>query len=862
MSNIAHPASDIKDAKADAHNLAWALRYAQSGIPVFPLIGKQPAIPGGGGYTSATTDEAQIRKWWSRYPSANIGIPTGNASGFWVLDVDGEEGQESFSALQDEFDFLHTPVINQTGRGHHLLFKMNGRDIRNRAGVRPGIDVRGNGGYIVAPPSIHPAGGTYAWVDKDPTTASMPYAPDWVCDLVEKRVSVKDEQPAQPSAHPEILADYNHDHPYVRAAVDREVRAVASAGKGTRNDALNRAAYSLGQFVGAKVLSQGEVEHLLISAATASGLVSDDGEIAARKTIASGLTDGIANPRKMPEARSPSDSAKLNYAAKQNRQSSTTSEVPPTGPSGNGAGPSANDPAIIQIVAGDLPRIVTEAEMALLSANAPVFQRGSMLVSVGRTVIRTRNEEIYGPRILPMTAPALVEQMTKAAMFQKWDGRQGAWTPTDCPTKVAETYLARPAWGVRALAGIIEAPTLRWDGSILDQPGYDAATGLMLIGKVEMPAMAAHPTKADAQQALTILKEPISAFPFATEADRSVALSGMLTAICRRAFKSAPLHAFTAPVAGSGKGKLVDIISIIATGRPAPVIAPGKNEEEAEKRLGSALINGDPLISIDNLEQPLGGELLCQSLTQPVLKIRILGQSLNVEVPSIAAMFATGNNIAIQGDMTRRTMVCTIDPGVERPELREFDFDPIAMVGADRGRYIAAALTVLRAYVLAGFPDRLKPLGSFEDWSNHVRSSLVWLGEADPIATMDKARESDPVLAAMRAVMSAWSEAIGHLTAVTAATLVKEANKQTGSAFGVFNYENEELREALMGIAGVGGTISTRSLGRWLKSNAGRVVNGMRIIIANADAHNGSKYLLEKIRDNRDSVISGAPHVF
>lgn len=503
----------------------------------------------------------------------------------------------------------------------------------------------------------------------------------------------------------------------------------------------------------------------------------------------------------------------------------------------------------INLVAGELPRIVDDAEAALIDAEAPVYQRGSMLVSVGQTVIKARDKEIVGPRILPLTAPALVEHMTLAASWQKWDGRSESWVRTDCPTKIAETYLARATWRVRPLAGIIEAPTMRCDGSILDQPGYDPATGLILIGSVKMPSISERPTRADAEQALKTLKEPIKDFPFATKSDQAVALSGMLTAICRRAFRSAPLHAFTAPVAGSGKGKLVDIISTIATGRPAPVIPPGKNEEEAEKRLGSALISGDPLISIDNLEQPLSGELLCQSLTQPVLKIRMLGQSLNVEVPSIAAMFATGNNMAIQGDMTRRTVVCKIDPGCERPELREFTFDPIAMVSADRGRYIAAALTILRAYVVAGFPGKLKPLGSFEDWSDHVRSSLVWLGEEDPTTTMDKARESDPVLSNLRAVMTAWSEAVGHQEQVTASQLVKYANKtfQSGAFSGPVEYSHEGLREALLTVASAGPTISTRSLGRWLKSNSGRVVDGMRIIVAHSDSHNGARYLLEKV---------------
>jgi putative DNA primase/helicase len=524
------------------------------------------------------------------------------------------------------------------------------------------------------------------------------------------------------------------------------------------------------------------------------------------------------------------DAAKLAYAVAQRQDAKSE---PATQPG-------------IRIVAGELPRIVDEAEAALLAAEAPVFQRGSVLVSVGRTVIKTRNKEIVGPRIVPMTTHSVVENMTKSTRFMKWDARVDGWVNTDCPAKIAETYLARSQWRLRPLAGIVEAPTMRHDGSILDRPGYDPASGLMLIGQVDMPRIPDHPTEAQARAALETLRKPIAGFPFVSEADRAVALSGMLTAVTRRAYGSAPLHAMTAPTAGSGKGKVVDVISVIATGRPAPVLSPGKTEEEAEKRLGSALISGDPVISIDNLEQPLGGELLCTCLTQPIMKIRILGQSLNVEVPSIAAMFATGNNLTVIGDMTRRTLVCTLDPGCERPELREFDFDPVEMVAQDRGRYIAAVLTILRAYVVAGFPDKPRALGSFEDWSDHIRGALLWLGEADPIATMELTRESDPKLAALRAVIGSWADILGHDEQVTASTLIKAASRT--AQFSVPpEYEHEDLREVLLTIAGVGGAISSRSLGKWLKGSCGRIVNGMRIIVCHDDGHNATRYRLEKV---------------
>lgn len=220
------------------------------------------------------------------------------------------------------------------------------------------------------------------------------------------------------------------------------------------------------------------------------------------------------------------------------------------------------------------------------------------------------------------------------------------------------------------LTGIINCPTLRADGSILDLPGYDAQTGLLFDPQeVRFSALPRDPDRDMALRALAYLKDLISTFPFVAEGDRAVALSAILTALVRRSLPTAPLHGFNAPTAGTGKSMLVDLASLIATARPAPVIAQGKSEEEMEKRLGAALIAGDVLIAIDNCEEPLGGELLCQTMTQTSLKVRILGKSVNAEVPSNAAIFATGNNLTFEGDMRRmqRSAPSPASPGSTRP---------------------------------------------------------------------------------------------------------------------------------------------------------------------------------------------------
>src|SRR4029077_18000874 len=124
--------------------------------------------------------------------------------------------------------------------------------------------------------------------------------------------------------------------------------------------------------------------------------------------------------------------------------------------------------------------------------------------------------------------------------------------------------------------------------------------------------------------ALALLEGLLDEFPFANNASRSVALSALITPVVRGAFPVTPMHVISAPEAGSGKSYLLDVAAAVALRRPCPVMAAGRQEEEMEKRLGAAVLSGQPLISIDNLNGDLGGDALCQIIERPVVEIRIL----------------------------------------------------------------------------------------------------------------------------------------------------------------------------------------------------------------------------------------------
>lgn len=493
---------------------------------------------------------------------------------------------------------------------------------------------------------------------------------------------------------------------------------------------------------------------------------------------------------------------------------------------------------LIQLFAGFMPETIDKAERALLGAKLGFYQRGSIVVRPAMVPVAiSGGRQIDAPRLVDVKAHHMAEAFTKSAEWERFDKRADEWVRTDCPHRIAETYLAREGqWRLPVLTGIINCPTLRPDGSILDLPGYDPQTGLLFDPQdTRFPMLPREPDRDVAVRALGFLKDLISTFPFVGEADRAVALSGILTALIRRSLPTAPLHGFNAPTAGTGKSMLVDIASLIATARPAPVIAQGKTEEEMEKRLGAALIAGDVLIAVDNCEEPLGGELLCQAMTQTSLKVRILGRSLNAEVPSNAAIFATGNNLTLEGDMNRRALRATLDAGVERPELRAFDRDPLVIVAEQRGDYVAAGLTILHAWHVAGRPEQRAPLGSFGDWSRWVRDALIWLGEADPCETMEGMRGADPKLEALTTVLEQWREVIGE-ERVTVRQMIDHAIEQRSQLYGRAEFVHPEFREALLAIAGEGGAINGGRLGKWLGAHQNRIVAGLKLESAGLSA--------------------------
>jgi putative DNA primase/helicase len=490
---------------------------------------------------------------------------------------------------------------------------------------------------------------------------------------------------------------------------------------------------------------------------------------------------------------------------------------------------------IIRILAGELHRMTSEAEEAIMASDIPIYQRGTILVRpIVQRVPASKGRFTISASLHQIGAAALIDELSACAGWERYDARAEAWVAANPPKQVADILLSRAGlWTLPSVVGVVTCPTLRPDGSILSAPGYDLQTRLYHAADQGLTLLDAtvNPTKADAVKALVDLETLLAEFPTVGDIDRAVALSGLITPVVRGAMAVAPLHAFRASTAGTGKSYLVDTASAISTGRPCPVATAAADEGETEKRIAGLLLGGFPIASIDNVNGDLGGDLLCQAIERPMIRIRQLGASDILEIESRATFFATGNALRVKGDMVRRALICDLDAGVERPETREFKGDPMGSVMAERGRYVSAALIIVRAYIIAGKPECLPKLASFEEWSDLVRSALVWLGCADPVASMESAREDDPELSELRQVILAWSEIIPDGYEFTAKKLIEKAEERHLNEYNEKgDFINSSFRDALMLAGGDRGILNSRKLGNWLARKAGRMVGNQRIV--------------------------------
>jgi hypothetical protein len=472
--------------------------------------------------------------------------------------------------------------------------------------------------------------------------------------------------------------------------------------------------------------------------------------------------------------------------------------------------------------------------------------QGYTLVRVLKTVTSIESRYLHVSRdndvLDPVTPESLQWEINRNFEIYRWVEKNGEPEDkrTDCPATLAKQVLAMGRWPqLPILRGLSYTPLLTKTGEVITQPGYHKGTGYLLQFDPTDYSLKENPTKEDAIAAILTLKDLLSEFCFKTDVDRSAALSLLLTAISRKLYPLAPLHAVNAHQPGTGKGTLINLACILATGnKEAGAASFTDNEEEMSKKVLSILLSGTPIVNIDNVDRRLGGGTLERVLTAEFYKDRILGVSKNAVCSTQVLWTANGNNLAFTTDMTRRTVLIELDAGMESPETRTFSRDIEAYTLEHRGKLVSAALTVLQAYLKAGSPVPTDadgntinppPLGSFGGWDAVVRRALLWLGESDPVQSQATIRDGDDSRIALATLLEAWHSYFGDKEK-QAREIVQEAlsnERELGKSI----QDKDAFKHAILEVClDRQGQPSTKILGYYLRRMTGVVVNGHRLV--------------------------------
>ncbi len=467
-----------------------------------------------------------------------------------------------------------------------------------------------------------------------------------------------------------------------------------------------------------------------------------------------------------------------------------------------------------------------------------LYHRGGVLVHV---IDEDNTDKVGGVNIPAGTSriralpsgqmPIRITDACRLTIEKKNEEGELEIVPTSPPKWLADGVFTRGDYGrdIRRLAGIISAPTLRPDGTILQALGYDTKTGLLYRPNDTFPRITDKPTKEDAKAAAAGLLNVVKDFPFVADADRSAWLAMVLSLIGRTAISGCvPLFGFTSTCRGSGKSLGVDAASIIAFGKSAARKTFASNDEEMRKSITAIAIEAIPAVLLDNVSTTLGGASLDASITAEVWSDRLLGVSQTTgELPLKTVWMATGNNLRYGSDLARRVLPIRLAPQVENPEERDgFQHaDLLGWVRSNRPRLAVAALTILRAYFAAGKPEQPGGTwGSFESWSDLIRGAIVWCGLADPLITRETAKEDDTSGAIVAGLIGGLLEVDESGQGMTVRQIVAALNDQGNTS------RFPTMRDIVSETATAREKIDTAKLGRVFRRYKGRIANGWQII--------------------------------
>lgn len=479
--------------------------------------------------------------------------------------------------------------------------------------------------------------------------------------------------------------------------------------------------------------------------------------------------------------------------------------------------------------------IIDGKEAEVIDATLEVMRNAPNLFDFGDVLVEVTDEM----KIKPVKESNLRYLLGKIIQFHH-DHKLKNPPPTLCKSIVE---ISRH---LKDLKAVISAPTLRLDGTILATKGYDERTGLLLSTQEALVPVSENPTEEQAKKALNILMEPFCQFPFVDELARSVHLAALLTVVVRPCLPTSPGFAYDAPVQGSGKSLLAGCVEVLGSGRE-PTIWPDvdvRNIDEVRKRGFTAIRSGDRTVIWDNVVGEFDSAALAGMMTSQMIKERLFNTQNVLEVPNKTLMIFTGNNFSPVNDMSRRVLICRIDPQTERPQARSFDLNPKDVCLFDRQRMVSAALTLIRFYLSSG-SKKVGDTGSFSEWDTFVRQTVLYIGKTiapnqyvDIAKSIELNQAEDPELEVLMQLFQEWHKSFCSEW-VTSKQIINKVSGDWGDPVSL------ELREALQQLVGPNWS-SPKSLGKALKKRNGRLVGGMKLECHGSSGDNAKSWRIIK----------------
>ena len=467
---------------------------------------------------------------------------------------------------------------------------------------------------------------------------------------------------------------------------------------------------------------------------------------------------------------------------------------------------------VIRVVAGDLHRVVDAAEKELANRGRH-YQAGGLIVSV------STDPTSGDPAIVPTSAPALTRELSVAATWEKYDGRAEDWVRCDPPTRhAAILYDAQSFRYLPPLAGVVRQPYFReTDGELITQAGYDKAAqrfGVFDSRQFAIP----DPTPDAARAALTLLEDLLTEFHFVAPTDKAAALSAIFTAVVRPSLAYAPGFHAKAPVFGSGKTYLYELIGAFAGAAGNAKVSYPTTSEEATKVILSLLLTSPAVIEFDDMDTdwiPHG--TIKRMLTADQITDRVLGATKTATVSTRTLFLGSGNGCGPVRDLLRRVLTVHLDPRCSTPATKSYQGSPVELVRKNRGAYVSAALTLIQAWRKAGCPRTVvESIATFGGaWSDYCRHPLIWLGLPDPAASLLHQVKHDPDGDALGGLMMAWHKIFGSAPATVRKALELATSDYPDLLDAMREFPIEER-----------GVINRSKLGWLLKKNANRIISG------------------------------------